>query len=899
MFEAIILAAAAFLYAVFICFTSMGVSILFGRTLDLLVLGHLIVLIVFCGGGLGLVGWVKQRLAHPLVNIACSLTSLAIITVLTKEGAVQAAQFSDDKVTMVLKMIIMGVLATTAVCFLVSPISARTELRQSMIKATDSFGELLSLITTTFLTGFASEAERNQFQLASDKYKGQFKSLAKNLKEAKYEYYVMGREREYHIEARLVDCMRRLGQDIGGLRSAASTQLLLLSQGANAGGTSAVDEHSTPLLRAPSFSIPADSATSPSGSHSVLTAIDEMSEDGIEGEAATPFKSTHGNSTTDSDHTPSANSPGEIFTRFIWQLGPSMKSLAVTLKQLLDELPYSSESNYEIAYNPQFRSSLSDAITLYSEARDEALSLLYKDKDLSIKRPVEIQADFEEVAASCGYFSYSLQDFAYETEAYLRILEDLKSETEHRPAGRTWSWLRFWRNWGAPAVRYRDDLEVDISVETNGKPSSPHTISNPTERKAVLTGDVDPRAQQVSYRYRLWKFVSVFHRDDTKFAIKVGAGAALYALPSFLVSTRPVYQHWRGEWGLLSYMLVCSMTIGASNTTGLARFAGTCIGAVCAIAAWIISRGNAIILACFGWLMSYWTAYIIVVQGKGPMGRFIMLTYNLSALYAYSLSVKDLEDDDDEGGINPLITEITAHRVVAVLVGCLWGLVVTRLVWPISARRKFVDGLSLLWLRMGLIWKRDPLAVLLDGQSPNAYMDIGEELELSGFLTRLESLRSAATSEMDLRGPFPDTSYGRILKSTSNMLDAFHAMNVVITKDPRASKGEAEILRYTSAERAQLCTRISHLFSVLASSLKLEYPLNEALPSTENARDRLLGKLFRFRNEQESSGATDEDFALLYAYVLVTGQLSNEIEKVGRELEMLFGTLNEDALKLQ
>ena len=436
-------------------------------------------------------------------------------------------------------------------------------------------------------------------------------------------------------------------------------------------------------------------------------------------------------------------------------------------------------------------------------------------------------------------------------------------------------------------------------MEANGRPSSPHHISNPTERKAVLTGDVDPRVQQVSYRYRLWKFVSVFRRDDTKFAIKVGAGAALYALPSFLTSTRPVYQHWRGEWGLLSYMLVCSMTIGASNTTGLARFVGTCIGAVCAIAAWIISQGNVIVIACFGWLMSYWTAYIILVQGKGPMGRFIMLTYNLSALYAYSLSVKDLDDDDDEGGINPLITEITAHRVVAVLVGCLWGLVVTRLVWPISARRKFVDGLSLLWLRMGLIWKRDPLAVLLDGQSPNAYMDIREEFELSGFMARLESLRSAATYEMDLRGPFPEASYGRILTSTNNMLDAFHAMNVVIMKDPRASKGEAEILRYTHAERAQLCTRISHLFSVLASSMKLEYPLNEALPSTEHARDRLLAKIFRFRKELESSGATDEDFALLYAYALVTGQLSNEIEKVGRELEKLFGTLNEDALKLQ
>ena len=116
-------------------------------------------------------------------------------------------------------------------------------------------------------------------------------------------------------------------------------------------------------------------------------------------------------------------------------------------------------------------------------------------------------------------------------------------------------------------------------------------------------------------------------------------------------------------------MLVCSMTLGASNTTGLARFSGTCIGAICAIVAWTVSQGNAFALAFLGWLMSLWTAYIIVAQGKGPMGRFIMLTYNLSALYAYSLSVKDVDGDEDEGGIDPIITEITLHRVVAVLSG--------------------------------------------------------------------------------------------------------------------------------------------------------------------------------------------------------------------------------------
>ena len=426
---------------------------------------------------------------------------------------------------------------------------------------------------------------------------------------------------------------------------------------------------------------------------------------------------------------------------------------------------------------------------------------------------MELEADFEEVAASCGHFSFSLQDFAEEMRTYLDILDELKREPEDGDRKRTWTWLKFWRKkQDARSEGKKEDLEHENLINSGPELDLRAEMPSPLERNTVSSFDPEKPFQKQAFSYRVWKALRIFRRDETKFAIKVGVGAALYALPSFLISSRSFYAHWRGEWGLLSYMLVCSMTIGASNTTGFARFFGTCLGALCAIVAWLVSNGNAIILAAFGWVMSTTGFYIIVAKGKGPMGRFIMLTYNLSVLYAYSLSVRDDEDDDDEGGIDPNITEIALHRVVAVLSGCLWGLIVTRLIWPISARSKFKEGLRLLWLRMGLIWKRDPLATLLEGEAPNAYMNLREEFEVQRFLSRLESLRSSAASEFELRGPFPSAAYGKILQCTGRMLDAFHAMNVVIMKDLKASKGEAQILKYTVGERAQLCARISHLF---------------------------------------------------------------------------------------
>lgn len=240
------------------------------------------------------------------------------------------------------------------------------------------------------------------------------------------------------------------------------------------------------------------------------------------------------------------------------------------------------------------------------------------------------------------------------------------------------------------------------------------------------------------------------------------------------------------------------MTIGASNTTGIERISGTVIGALAAVFAWLTSNNdgeaNPWILGFLGWLMSVWCFYLINAKGKGPMGRFILLTYNLSALYAYSLSVRDDEDDDDEGGVDPAIWEIVVHRVVAVIVGCLWAIVITRFIWPISARRKLRDGLCILWLRMCLIWKRDPLAIYLLGEPKSSYMDIREGAELQNFLTYLDSLRKAAASEFELSGPFPDKITGRIVERTRAMLDAFHSMNVVMSKNAEATAGEAALL---------------------------------------------------------------------------------------------------------
>lgn len=886
MLDALILATSAFLYVALVSFLSMSVAVFFADTLDLIELGHALVLVVFVGGGLGLVAWVKLKRNDPLVNIACSLVSLTAVTILTKEGAVQAGDYSTKSILQILKMIIAGVLATMLVSFLVLPIYARHTLRKNLLQVTDTLADMLALTTSSFLSGDEAELKDHVFQSISDQNKKLSSTTTQNLKEARYEHYLLGTERQALIEKRLVQCMQRISQSIGGLRSAAAMQFVVTKQPAFEPTPPSAQQVATPR-----WMDSMESSKASVNDRDLLSYFQPQSPaSGTKSPRASiqlPFRS-----------------PAQIFQLFIQHLGPAMRSLAYTLKEILDDCPFDSSYGYDVATNPKFKSSLDRALELYQDSRQQALFAVYGQKDIDRSRPIPVQADWEDAAACCGHFSYSLVEVAESVKEYMVILDELQLEVDEHPAGKTWNWLKFWH-------KSRQEADLD-----GLDPDFANMVRRPDDADAHLTDKHlrigpqrdqtrwpdQPRYKQAFFRH-LYAAASFFRRDDIKFAIKVGLGAMLYAAPSFIPATRPIYHHWRGEWGLVSYMLVCSMTIGASNTTGYSRVLGTGLGAVLAVAIWEVSNENPFVLGLFGFAMAYGTAYIIIGKGKGPMGRFIMLTYNLSALYAYTLSgLDDAEDGDEEdSGQRPLIVSIAGHRFVAVISGCLWGLFITRAVWPISARQKLKDGLALLWLRMGLIWRRDPLATLTEGVNSERYMNLGEEFYLQRFLANLQSLAEASKSEFELRRAFPHDIYARILNSTEQMLGSFHAMNEILLKDQNTSPGEEALLKATVNERAQLCRRISHLFSVLASSMKLEYAItSDALPSIEHTRDRLLAKVFEYRRSDVQEQKTkDEDYSLLYTYALVTGQLSLGIENVLKEVENLFGVLDEEALRLQ
>ena len=185
-----------------------------------------------------------------------------------------------------------------------------------MIEATDRIGDMLSLITRSFLNGLEEELRGPSFNRTAAAYKSVLAALTKNLRETRFEHFAVGTEQEYNIEAKLVTCIQRLAHNIGGLRSAAATQFSLLSQ---------PDDYPTAhiprkLLSKHGSDTRSAIATNGQILNERLAAIDEVPEEGNRQDE---------NQEEEDANQQQFSRPGnelaaEVFAQFIKHLGPSM-----------------------------------------------------------------------------------------------------------------------------------------------------------------------------------------------------------------------------------------------------------------------------------------------------------------------------------------------------------------------------------------------------------------------------------------------------------------------------------------------------------------------------------------------------------------------------------------------
>lgn len=810
-------------------------------------LSHAIDLIV-SSISLGTVAYFKQKFNLATFNTACSLASITIVSLLVREGTLNSGSIPFNKLISTLKVIATGVFISISCCYIIWPVRAVSQLRNSLNDSYNIMSSMLSMLTTSFLT-----REKLSNPALYTALKANISQLQSDIEEAKYELRFTGREKEWMVLDQLVSCTIALARHIQALKSSTEMQYSLLNSSENfdTNSTLSLESYASEILRV-------------SQSVENLANIQSQSIEEI-----------------------SAQNSAQLFELFVYYLSPSIKSFIFTLKGILAEVPfekYQPDAPNKFADTTNLQNSLKQSMELFKMKQEDSFARLY-DQDL-FKQDADFifKADQEEVAACCGNFVSILSLYSDELMNFLKLTATYE---DSRSMPRSWNWIKFWRS---------NDLDNTKKYTVVAENETLNAAINELQTQYRRTSRATMKKDE-NWSFKLWKALRAFRRVDVQFGIRVGLGAFGMSLFAFLPETKQAFLAWRGEWSVAIFCIMMNKSIGGTNMTIKWRLLGTFLGAFVAYIVWILTDGNVYVLATVGFLISIPSFFIILFwKLNNSYGRFILLAYNLTALYSYSMVQHDSEDDN-EGGDRPIIAEIAFHRFIAVSIGILCAVTMAAFFIPNSARSRLKQGITLLWLRLGIIWNSDPL-------------DYDDNLKLVGLkglegvnnlLYECETLMKQAPLEFRLKGKFPSATYEKLLKSTSKIINAYQNMNLMIKVDPNITANEEFVLKHLESERTEVENRLFLIFYTIASAMKLGIPLPNKPASPEHAKDRMLHKLSELRSKLALSPVvfvTNEDFILLYSYILVTSSITEELDIIMALVRELLANVTEDVFQL-
>ncbi|CDO69695.1 hypothetical protein BN946_scf184851.g83 [Trametes cinnabarina] len=913
MVEADVFCMMGLLFATVVSLSSMSVYWFFELQPGLEWLADVLVLLMI-GLGMSVVAWMKVWMAKPTFNTACSMTAIILFVVVVKEGGLQTLM-------QVSFIVLVGAIITNAVCLTVWPQRATKNLQNNMTQTLDSFSTLLGMLTQTFLLEEPHGFSVDKLQRAVVNHQASFTSLKKSLDEARSERFFGGPGR-VGDEAQLrgssgqayqdaVDSLNRLGQHLNGLRSGISLQHEII-KGYKEGRVA---------LKHASVRYRADEATS--NGKGKLVDPDCRSSSTLDEESAL------------------LQAAATAFGDLMDDLGPPLKALSTTctftLKRLREAFMHPRDNTDRTTMQQADFQELSEnverALFTFESTSNHAVIRLYRssgngyDSRASIASlnsdNLVLSGDESENIFLVYFYIFTLQEFARELISLVDAMGRVCS-IERANAARGGLWGRFKaalmlscgvREPYRRNAREKRSKSIRKRLSAYFVPQQPHhAVSFPKVTPHAPNTIQTPAREKLTYigrvKQSLWTLGARLKQQDMKYAFKAGMATAILAAPAFFEKTRPVFVEYRGEWALISFFVVISPTIGATNYLGV-HLRLRRLGAATAFIIWTLFPENPYVLSTFGVFFSIPCFYYIVAKPQyATSARFVLLTYNLTCLYSYNLRQKDVA-----------VADIAFHRAVAVTVGVVWAAIVSRYWWPAEARRELSKALGEFCLNVGWLYTRlvafnsfadhdVRLHTIEEEDSPTEETSLlrvnpalshsiqhfmAMELHLQIKLIELQGLLSQTQHEPRLKGPFPVALYRSILTSLQTILDRLHSMRCVTSREECIYSRQTvrrDFIIPVNKERREMVGNVILYFSTLAAAFRLKSPLPPYLPPAEDSRQRLVNAIRRLEvvRNREVKGSRH---LLFFAYALTMKSVIQELDYLGRTLQDAFGVIGE------
>ncbi|KAF9930916.1 hypothetical protein FBU30_011114 [Linnemannia zychae] len=375
------------------------------------------------------------------------------------------------------------------------------------------------------------------------------------------------------------------------------------------------------------------------------------------------------------------------------------------------------------------------------------------------------------------FFVFNLMEFSKELTHLVSCVEDLVDGDNGLPLwierNRMPWWRRVWfsltgfpRRLRRPTVHFQTFDDFDDPEPGTRPPASrhsiPHSIGHGTPNHSNNASNQGTRGRKQrlfpkpnlhnksdtlhtprpstfvqKWSTRLWKFLHVFRSFQVKYAAKAAASTMILLIPAFVDWTRPYFVQYRGEWALISMLIIMVPTVGGTNIVGIYRIMGTIVGCYAGVAIYLLFPANDIMLPICCFLFAVPNFYLVLCSSYPRIGQVTLLAFNLVMIQTYNRrhgdgTVPPDDDEDDERPANlnsptqilramsSLFTDtdptnphhtdyvwtIAFHRAVAVSLGVVIGVAVTSYVWPYEARVELRKGLSDLLLNISWLYNR-------------------------------------------------------------------------------------------------------------------------------------------------------------------------------------------------
>lgn len=851
----------------------------------------IILTLLICSTALGTISFFKHRISKATFNTSCSLCAILIISCLIKDFSKifnstdpnSPVSIPWDRILSSIECILTGCIISVTICFTLWRESAKNNLINNLNEVEQLCGSTVAFLCDSFMVSWDSNQNddpETQLKLLQDSkletlkifndLQTKLNKLDSCLEETQFETYISGREKEYALLNDLVYYEKKMAVNLGSLSRAVEFKWDILQ------------ECQTQRLHNMNNETDEDDDYDLT-THDFLNVIETDS-------------TSNGDPNDSILEEPDSNAviePQELFDLFFYYIGPSTKSFVYTMKEILNDPMFNQSLKVKNVVN-QYERSLGIAKSLYQDHQLKAIDSVYKQDIFSKDYNFDGKVSHEEIAATCANFSYSLTQFSIELQTLLTTLTLLNQSQASN--SKSFEFLKFWK-----ASINKNPIIESLDLERGRVFNTFNNYSQNSNNKLT---------------YKIWELTKFFRGVDFQFGLRVAMGSLILGSFAFMPLTSHIFNEWRGEWILVTFCIIMNKSLGGTVMTVKWRFLGTFVGAFTAYWVWVFFYPDVFLLALSGFIVSI-PCFGIILNWKSnnAFGRFILLTYNLTVLYSYTMSLNHIpivgDGDDWEGGDTPIIFEIAFHRYIGVSIGVIWAVIITLTLFPMSARARVKQGLTTLWLRMGLIWKAGPLSSFNEFDSSGGSKLIGLN-GLNGchlIHSELLTLNKQAPMELRMKGDYPTDKYQTLIDCTGNIIDSFENMNSIIDIDPMLSSIEINIINDLKIEIKELENRVFLMFYMLSSAMTLRMPLMARAAGTEYSMEKVIAKLSDVRrqtiaiqrsdpNNKEGQILNNEEFVLFFTYCLVTEAVVKQLNIMMVEVVGLFDKLDEDLLEL-